>query len=62
MYWEIVRLLKTLFYLAHTSLILVDYGGRALGLRFFMTWHNLMLIAAWPAEGYDLDLNSQGEL
>lgn len=59
---EVLGILKTVFYLVFSSLVFVNNGGRALGARFFMTWHTLMLIEAKPARGYDLDLKSQCEL
>lgn len=62
MYWFLLDLMKTLFYVATASLILVDYENRSFRAPFFLTHYTLLLLAARPGEAYDLDLKSPGVL
>lgn len=62
MYLLILDLMKTLFYLATASLILVDYENRFFRAPFFLSQYTLLLMAARPGEAYNLDLKSPGML
>lgn len=62
MYLEILDLMKTLFYLAAASLILVDYENMSFRPPFLLTQYTLLLMAARPGGAYDLDLKSPGVL
>lgn len=42
--------------------LLFDDRGAVLRAPFSMGWHTLLLMAVEQAEGYNLDLQSQGEL
>lgn len=60
MYLVILDLIKTLFYLAAASLILVDHDNMPFRPPFLLTQYTLLLMAAQPGEAYGLDLKSPG--
>lgn len=60
MYLVILDLIKTLFYLAAASLILVDHENMSFRPPFLLTQYTLLLMAAQPGEAYGLDLKSPG--